>query len=65
MALPPESYEQARKNALFHLQIELAPIKQSVQEFDENFPISGKIVRIFRGSQICQLGEFMNFEVAV
>jgi hypothetical protein len=24
-----------------------------------------KIVRIFRGSKICQLGEFINFDVAI
>jgi hypothetical protein len=65
MALHPETYKQARKKALLHIQIEIDPIQESVEEFDDRFPISGKIIRIFRGSQICQLGEFINFEIAV
>ena len=63
--LAPESYEQARKNALLHLQIELDPIDRQIEERELNFPITGKIVRIFRGNQICQLEEFINFDVAV
>lgn len=63
--LAPESYEQARKNALLHIQIELDPIDLKIEERELNFSITGKIVRIFRGNQICQLEKFINFDIAV
>ena len=52
--LAPESYDRARKNALLHIQIELDPIARKIEERELNFPVTGKIVRIFRGNQICQ-----------
>ena len=65
MALAPETYEKAKQKALLHLQIELDPIDRQIEERDLNFPITGKIVRIFRGSRICRLEQFISFDVAV
>ena len=65
MALPLETYEKAKQKALLHLQVELDPISQNIEEWEKKFPITGKIIRIFRGSRICRLGQVINFDVAV
>lgn len=64
MALPPETYERARKKAQLHVQVELDPIQQKVQEDCQEFPITGKIVRIFRGHR-CHVSQIVGFDVAV
>lgn len=65
MALPPESYEKARREAQLHVQVELNPVSEKVEERCEYFPLTGKIVRIFRGHRICRVGDILNFDVAV
>jgi hypothetical protein len=64
MVLHPGAYQKARKRASLHLQIEIDPIDQNIAA-GENFPVTGKIVRIFRGNRKCRLGQFINFNVAV
>lgn len=63
--LPPQTYEKARENARFHLQIELDPICKKVEEDCENFPRTGKIVLVFRGQRVCQVGDSVKFDVDV
>jgi hypothetical protein len=63
--LPPQTYEKARKYARLHVQIELDPLGKKVEKACENFPITGKIVRVFRGQRICQVGNSVKFDVAV
>jgi hypothetical protein len=64
MALHPEAYQKARKRASLHLQIELNPIDKNIIA-GQNFPVAGRIVRIFRENRECRLGQFINFNVAV
>ena len=55
--LPPESYKKARIEARIHVQVELDPIYESVEALCLNFAITGKIIRIFRGYQVCKIGQ--------
>ena len=63
--LSPETYKRARKNAQLHVQVEMDPINQKVEKDCENFSITGKIVRIFRGYRVCRIGDPVNFNVAI
>ncbi len=67
MALPRETYEKARQEALLHLQVKILPFKTEIKPdcFYAAFPIEGKIVRVFRGHKICKIGQILDFNIAV
>lgn len=65
MALSPTIYKQARDEAQLHVQVELLEKPQYLDGDNENFSLLGKIIRIFRGSQYCHVGQVVNFNAAV
>lgn len=72
MALTYAEYHRARQEAQLHVQVELSPISpeiyrinESVEKVNWEFPLTGKIVTIFRGHRFCQVGQTINFHVGV
>ena len=63
MALPGPAYVEARRQARYHVQVELA--HAGVVKTPAHVPVTGHVRRIFRGDDRLGLGDEVHFKVAV
>jgi hypothetical protein len=64
MVMPPAAYDQARLEARYHVQVELAATPP-VEKTPAHVPVVGRVRRIFRGDDALRLADEVRFAVAV